>query len=92
MSQGNSHSGKFNDRSFTLLVGLFSLGLLALGLVVNWKELYSAVSKSGGIPFGLGFTLVGVLGVLVHSALRAQQKKIQALEGELAQIRLQRMD
>jgi hypothetical protein len=90
MSRENRSGGKIAERSFTLLVGLFSLVLVLLGLVANPASPVATVHGKGGLPFYLGMTLVGGLGVLVHAALRAQQRKIQTLESELVQIRLLR--
>ena len=90
MFQENRAGGKFTDRSFTLLVGLFSLGLIVLGLLANPVVPIGPVHGKGSMPFFTGFTLLGVLGCLIHAALRAQQQKIRALESELAQIRLLR--
>ena len=87
--------GRFDGRQAITLVSVFSLALVALGLLANPAVLSlfghpigaTAVQGRSGIPFFLALTLMGVLGGCIATALRAQARKIQVLEWELAQLR-----
>ena len=75
---------KFSDGASSLVVVLFSVALLALGLLANPIVSLTATNRTISVPAWTVYTLVGLLGILIHAVLHGQAKRIRALEAQVS--------